>query len=261
MDIAEWRQVVSDDWKRLRDAPSKVRGDRLAVLGAVRQSGWALAYAEPELRSDREIVLQAAQTSVREQASLQGNLHADSNARTTSMYHQSAPTILPDDYTYLVETAQWGASAIVFVAGSITESAVDRTSAALAGASDALESVSESLVERAAVVGEVVEALPSPSDTLANAGSALESASEGLVERAALFGEVVDRSHLLQKLLLAEDSPKPHNDAVPSQPIWRRTSRAHLSSVAGIRSTHRGSTAEEPHVSRRSAPRVRHSTH
>mmetsp|Transcript_70273 Transcript_70273/g.164579 ORF Transcript_70273/g.164579 Transcript_70273/m.164579 type:complete len:212 (-) Transcript_70273:31-666(-) len=59
MDLNDWRATVARDWTRIKDAPAKVRGDRVAGLAAVRQSAEALNYLERSLQTDRQVVLTA----------------------------------------------------------------------------------------------------------------------------------------------------------------------------------------------------------
>lgn len=59
MDLNDWRATVARDWTRIKDAPAKVRGDRVAGLAAVRQSAEALNYLERSLQMDRQVVLTA----------------------------------------------------------------------------------------------------------------------------------------------------------------------------------------------------------
>lgn len=166
MDLAEWRDVISKDWRRLKDAPNKVRSDKLAVLGAVRQSGWALAYADPDLRADREVTVEAARASCREQARERGEYREDNDA---------------DSPGYLMETVQSSWSFVQWGGACLAEQC-----------SRAAESLA--LVE-----------LPAPSTALARASVAMESAAEELVERGALVGEMAHNSNLVQKLLPSDD--------------------------------------------------------
>lgn len=57
---AYWRAAVLLDWKQLEDAPEEVRGDRDLLMGTLMASqGLAFTHAAPELKADREVVLEA----------------------------------------------------------------------------------------------------------------------------------------------------------------------------------------------------------
>lgn len=67
---ANWRAAVLLDWNKLSDAPKEVCADKDLMLAAVMASeGQALKYGSPELKADREVVLEAVKyhgTAMRE---------------------------------------------------------------------------------------------------------------------------------------------------------------------------------------------------
>lgn len=208
MDLEEWRSVVGNDWNRLKDAPRKVKADRLAVLGAVRQNGWAIAYAEPELLADQEIVMEAARAGVREQELIR-----------RQQQEAAASDRLQESYGILSEVLQTSMTQ-ARIGGSYIAAAVDQISAAasehlsdpgatLARAGEALGRASENLLEGTASVGEVMHSSRTVQDVLAKdvsggrAGDVLQKASEKIMEGTAAVGGAVHDSHLVDDLFSA----------------------------------------------------------
>ena len=93
MDLGEWRAAIARDWSRIKDAPSKVKGDRLAAMAAVRQSPEALHFLERHLQLDRQIVLAAIASHRRPQAA--------SNSESTECAFETAAARAMEDVAAL----------------------------------------------------------------------------------------------------------------------------------------------------------------
>lgn len=113
MDLSDWRTIVARDWKRIKDAPAKVKEDRQAALLAVRQSTEALHFIDRELRIDREVVFAAVMTAKRVHAEKTGTSSSTSRPRTPRTVIESAAAGLAEDCEAVADAVfEFGGAAI-----------------------------------------------------------------------------------------------------------------------------------------------------